>query len=194
MVTVRQIPVNDEVAIEGMPQKQTPLTFKFAVQKILSLCNMIAMHHPKGRVMVIIQSPDYREGIGAGKPSSQVCLDKSGEIDVLTDSLWQDNVGGNGGKAGFGTEANVFEPASMAFSDIRSVREDEHGQQGKQPLTKREKETLDLIACGKTNKDIAYIFGISEQTVKCHVGSILRKLHASDRAHSVALALRNGFI
>jgi len=155
---------------------------------------MIAMHYPKGRVMVIIQSPDYREDIGAEKPSSQVCLDRSGEIGVLTDSLWQDNVDGNNMKARFGTEAKVFEPTSMAFSDIESARENEHNQRGKQPLTKREKETLDLIACGKTNKDIAYIFGISEQTVKCHVGSILRKLHASDRAHSVALALRNGFI
>ena len=62
------------------------------------------------------------------------------------------------------------------------------------PLTKRETEILTLVACGKSNKQISAICSISEQTVKCHISAVLRKLHASDRAHSVALALRRGFI
>jgi len=62
------------------------------------------------------------------------------------------------------------------------------------PLTKREREILTLVACGKSNKQISVICSISEQTVKCHISAVLRKLHASDRAHSVALALRRGFI
>jgi DNA-binding NarL/FixJ family response regulator len=62
------------------------------------------------------------------------------------------------------------------------------------PLTRRETQILDYVAEGNTNKQIADILGISEQTIKSHVSAILRKLNANDRAHAVALAIRNGWI
>jgi DNA-binding NarL/FixJ family response regulator len=62
------------------------------------------------------------------------------------------------------------------------------------PLTKRETQILTYIAEGNSNKEIARILSISEQTIKNHVSAILRKLNANDRAHAVALALRSGWI
>jgi len=62
------------------------------------------------------------------------------------------------------------------------------------PLTKREAQILGYVADGNTNKQIADILGISEQTIKSHVSAILRKMNANDRAHAVALALRSGWI
>jgi two-component system response regulator DegU len=62
------------------------------------------------------------------------------------------------------------------------------------PLTYRESQILNYIAQGNSNKQIAHILEISEQTIKNHVSSILRKLNANDRAHAVALAMRNGWI
>jgi len=62
------------------------------------------------------------------------------------------------------------------------------------PLTYRETQILNYIAEGNSNKQIARILEISEQTIKNHVSSILRKLNANDRAHAVALAMRNGWI
>jgi two-component system response regulator DegU len=62
------------------------------------------------------------------------------------------------------------------------------------PLTYRETQILNYIAEGNSNKQIAHILEISEQTIKNHVSSILRKLNANDRAHAVALAIRNGWI
>ena len=62
------------------------------------------------------------------------------------------------------------------------------------PITNRETQILNYIADGTTNKQIAYILKISEQTIKNHVSAILRKLHANDRAHAVALAIRNGWL
>lgn len=59
-------------------------------------------------------------------------------------------------------------------------------------LTRREKEVIKHIMVGRTNKQIAFILEISEQTTKCHVSSILHKLHARDRAHAVSLALCQG--
>jgi DNA-binding NarL/FixJ family response regulator len=61
-------------------------------------------------------------------------------------------------------------------------------------LTHRESQILNYIANGNSNKQIARILEISEQTIKNHVSSILRKLNANDRAHAVALAMRNGWI
>ena len=57
------------------------------------------------------------------------------------------------------------------------------------PLTAREREILEWLGTGKTNWEIAQIFGISEATVKNHVHHILRRLNASTRAQAVAKAV-----
>ena len=62
------------------------------------------------------------------------------------------------------------------------------------PLTSRETQILRYVADGNSNKKIAQILEISEQTIKNHVSSILRKLNANDRAHAVVLAIRRGWI
>jgi DNA-binding NarL/FixJ family response regulator len=62
------------------------------------------------------------------------------------------------------------------------------------PLTPRETEILDNISQGKLNKQIAVHLGISEQTIKNHVTSILRKLNANARTEAVILGLRQGLI
>ena len=61
-------------------------------------------------------------------------------------------------------------------------------------LTRREHEVLQLIAQGLPNKTIAAELGISEHTVKFHVGSILAKLEASSRSEALARAARQGLI
>ncbi|HZT08564.1 MAG TPA: response regulator transcription factor [Chloroflexota bacterium] len=61
-------------------------------------------------------------------------------------------------------------------------------------LTRRELEVVALIAQGLPNKAIAQRLGISEHTVKFHVGSILAKLGAASRSEAVALAYRRGLI
>ncbi|MGH2463150.1 MAG: response regulator [Candidatus Limnocylindria bacterium] len=62
------------------------------------------------------------------------------------------------------------------------------------PLSPREVEILDNIAQGMTNKQVAYTLGISEQTVKNHMSSILRKLSVNDRTQAVVYAMRQGWI
>lgn len=61
-------------------------------------------------------------------------------------------------------------------------------------LTPREVEMLDCIARGMSNKEIARLLSISDQTVKNHVTSILRKLTVNDRTQAVIYALRRGWI
>jgi two-component system NarL family response regulator len=61
-------------------------------------------------------------------------------------------------------------------------------------LTARELEVLNLIAIGKTNKDIGSALQIAEVTVKLHVGHILAKLKANDRTEATTIALRRGIL
>ena len=70
----------------------------------------------------------------------------------------------------------------------------ELGQHAADPsLTDREIEVLKLIANGCSNKIVADRLGITEDTVKGHVRSILSKLKANDRTHAVTIALHRGY-
>jgi DNA-binding NarL/FixJ family response regulator len=61
-------------------------------------------------------------------------------------------------------------------------------------LTPREKEVLQLVAQGATNREIASQLFIAENTVKNHLRNILAKLHLSNRVEAAAYALREGLI
>lgn len=63
-----------------------------------------------------------------------------------------------------------------------------------QPLSTREMEILKCITRGQSNKEIARLLGISRQTVKNHMTSILRKLAVNDRTQAAVYALRRGWI
>ena len=62
------------------------------------------------------------------------------------------------------------------------------------PLSPREMGILNLIARGMSNKEAAAELGISYQTVKNHMTSILRKLAVNDRTQAAIYALRRGWI
>ncbi|NDJ84984.1 MAG: response regulator transcription factor [Chloroflexi bacterium] len=62
------------------------------------------------------------------------------------------------------------------------------------PLSPREMEILRYVTQGKTNKQIAQNLGISHQTVKNHVSSILTKLDVEDRTQAAIYAMRRGWV
>ena len=89
--------------------------------------------------------------------------------------------------------------ASRLLSQFRSLSQDysaspENDFSLFQPLSDREIEVLERIAAGGSNKEIADTLGISTQTVKNHISSILRKLSLNDRTQAVLYALRRGWI
>jgi DNA-binding NarL/FixJ family response regulator len=61
-------------------------------------------------------------------------------------------------------------------------------------LTPREHEVLQLVAKGLTNKQIGLAFGISDNTARNHVNSIIEKLDVSDRTEAATIAIRQGLI
>lgn len=61
-------------------------------------------------------------------------------------------------------------------------------------LTPREREILQLLALGKSNKEIGSSFDITEGTVKVHVNHILTKLGATGRVEAIRMAVKHGFV
>lgn len=87
--------------------------------------------------------------------------------------------------------------ASRVLKSFRelTVEEEEGGTKDLySPLSSREVEILDYIARGNSNKEIAKSLKISDQTVKNHITSILKKLSVNDRTAAVVHALRHGWI
>lgn len=61
-------------------------------------------------------------------------------------------------------------------------------------LTPREHQVLQLVAKGLTNKEIGRVFGISDNTARNHVNSIIGKLEVSDRTEAATIAMRRGLL
>jgi DNA-binding NarL/FixJ family response regulator len=80
--------------------------------------------------------------------------------------------------------------AAMNGLTVIDTPPDAHDKPDHPKLTRRERQVLDLVARGFSNKHIAELLEISEHTVKFHVGGILGKLGAATRAEAVAIAAR----
>jgi len=96
-------------------------------------------------------------------------------------------------------------PRQEILSAIRAVSEDRPytsssiaakalQRMAKPNLTQRELDVLQLVALGRSNKDIARRLSITEGTTKTHVKSILTKLDAISRTEAVAVAHKRGMI
>ena len=77
---------------------------------------------------------------------------------------------------------------------LKRLAADAKAQGHKSALTSREIQILTLLAEGQSNKVIAGSLTIAEDTVKQHLKSLYEKLGATDRAHAVAIALRQRLI
>lgn len=89
-------------------------------------------------------------------------------------------------------------PRSMAsklldeFSVLAKRADDQ--SKPKNQLTKREREILQALSDGSSNKEIANTLYISENTVKIHLRNILKKLHFTSRIQAAVYALKEGLI
>jgi len=80
------------------------------------------------------------------------------------------------------------------FKDFEHVNEPEPVEGANSNLTPREKDILQLLAQGATNKQIASSLFISENTVKTHLRNIMDKLHIANRSQAAAYAVSKGLV
>ena len=97
--------------------------------------------------------------------------------------------------------SNIKEAFEQIFQDrkyipeaLKDIENENLGKISGKPLTNRQSQVLDLIAQGKSNKQIAYEMGVSEATVKLHINALLRSLKVNNRTQAVITAQKIGLI
>jgi len=158
----------------------------------LELCRETSRQYPSTKVIMLTPNPDDEELFEVIKTGAVAYLSKNTTTKELGRAIRQAYRGEYPINDSLVARPKVAKHVLKQFQDIVSI--------GKvietvtAPLTRRETQILSYIAEGNSNKEIALILQISEQTIKNHVSAILRKLNANDRAHAVVLALRHGWI
>lgn len=157
----------------------------------LELGRNITRLYPNTKVIMLSPNPNDEELFEIIKTAAVACLNKKATAEELVSTIRRARNGEYPINESL-TRPTVAKHVLKQFQDIASIGKAMEAVAA--PLTQRETQILNYIAQGNSNKQIAYILNISEQTIKNHVSSILRKLNANDRAHAVALAMRNGWI
>ena len=80
----------------------------------------------------------------------------------------------------------VLDPA-VTSAVLRRLRADSHRHEALATLTTQERRVLDLVAQGRTNREIASMAGLAEKTVKNYVSSMLNKLGVQNRTQAALL-------
>jgi len=155
----------------------------------IELGRKIAQYYPNTKVIVLSPDPNDEELFEVIKTAAAGCLSKRANAAELAGTIRRAYSGEYPINESLMTRPRV---ARHVLDQFRGLTKTMEGVAA--PLTKRETEILTYVAEGNSNKEIAHILSISEQTIKNHVSAILRKLNANDRAHAVALALHSGWI
>jgi two-component system response regulator DegU len=158
----------------------------------LELGRKIARFYPNTKVIMLSPNPDDEELFEVIKTAAVACLNRNTAAEELANTIRLASKGEYPINESLMTRPKVARRVLKQFEDMSTM--DKAIETVIAPLTRRETQILNYVAEGNTNKQIADILGISEQTIKSHVSAILRKLNANDRAHAVALAIRNGWI
>ncbi len=87
-----------------------------------------------------------------------------------------------------------FLQAEVTMPLLKRLANDARAESQRSLLTLREMQILECLAEGSSNKSVASTLEITEETVKSHLKNLYEKLGASDRAHAVAIALRQTII
>lgn len=151
--------------------------------------NFLTEHLPDTPVIVISSVEDPIDINAAFHNGARGYIPKSSSSTVLRHAL------------SLVLSGETFLPSNLALKieplhQVNPFRGGPHPtiEQGGPVLTRRQKQVLDLVAQGRTNKEIARVMGIEEGTVKVHVKAVMDRLGANNRTHAVINASRLGLV
>jgi DNA-binding NarL/FixJ family response regulator len=186
--------IRDEVlkAIDNLPPDVALLDIDGAGEAGLDLARKIKQRSPNIGVIVLTSNPDDNQLFQALKAQAVAYVNKETTEQQLTDTIRRVAKGEHPINESLTNRPKLAEHVLQQFQEL-SLRT-EAAEAYISPLTPREIEILEYIAKGYLNKQIAAELGISEQTIKNHVTSILRKLNANARTEAVVVAIKQGLI
>lgn len=186
-------------AVQGLEQaKANPpdvvLIDAFLVSgNALELARQLRHFSPQAAIIMLTEQEDEEQLFQSIKVGAAAYLMKDIDADDLVDAIVKVSQGI------FLINDNVLSRPHVASRVLRTFREMATEEEPEvtplyTPLSTREVEILDYISRGNSNKEIAKSLKISDQTVKNHITSILKKLNVNDRTAAVVHALRHGWI
>jgi NarL family two-component system response regulator LiaR len=176
----------------------------------VSAVRAVEQHQPDV-VLMDLEMPGEIDGIAATRrirkirPQTQVIVVTShhqdefifpavraGAISYLLKDVEPDELAAAIRKAANGEAVLDSRVASRIVQELQGLRKDDVNPFTE--LSEREFDVLRLIAAGRSNAEIAEALVISENTVKTHIGSILKKLHLDDRIQAAVYAWQEGIV
>jgi len=156
-----------------------------------ALVRRIKQYLPSIGIVALKSNPHDVELFTALKSQVAAYLDKSVTVSQLVAVIKRVARGEYPINEVFSQRPEVVDQVLQEFRELSSHSE---GENFFLPLTARELEVLNCMVEGNTNRKIANKLGISEQTIKHYVSSILRKLNSNARTEAVVKAIRRGII
>jgi two-component system, NarL family, response regulator DegU len=185
--------INSDVlkAIDNLPPDVALLDLDGQAEGGIDLARRIKARSPNIGVIVLTSNTDDNQLFMALKAQAVDYMSKEVTAEQLIEHVRRVYRGEHPINEALTSRPRVAEHVLQQFQELSSRSESEAFIS---PLTPREIEILQYIAQGFLNKQIAAELGISEQTIKNHVTSILRKLNANARTEAVVVAIKQGLI
>ncbi len=158
----------------------------------LNLGRQITRHSPATLVIILTPYDDDEQLFQAIKSGAVGYINKGATADELASTLRRIHQGERPINDMVLGRPKVAEKVLKQFQDLPLIGV--AMETLATPLTPRELEILSYVARGYVNKQVADKLGISAQTIKNHMSSILRKLDANDRTQAVVMAIHYGWI
>ncbi|MBP1706803.1 MAG: two component transcriptional regulator, LuxR family [Chloroflexi bacterium] len=177
--------------IDNLPPDVALVDIDGAPDAGLNLARKVKQHSPSIAIVVLASNPNDEQLFEVLKGQAASYLSKETTPERLIETIRRVARGEHPINESLTTRPKVAEQVLLQFQELSRRTEAEAFLS---PLTPREMEILKFIGQGFLNKQIAAELGISEQTIKNHVTSILRKLNANARTEAVVLALKQGLI
>lgn len=175
--------------VEALQPQVVLMDVLMPVMDGLEATRSIKASHPKTNVIIITSVNDDFQAVEAIRCGASGYLLKDTPIDLLGSSIW------TVGQGGILVDADLLRRAVGAMPQMGRPY---GGSGGSTPaletLTRREMRVVQLIAEGRTNKEIGAELCLAEVTIKKHVQCIVTKLGASDRTSAAVLAVRLGLV
>jgi DNA-binding NarL/FixJ family response regulator len=150
----------------------------------LEATRLIMAEMPESRIVVMTVSHEDRDLFEAIKSGAEGYLLKDMSEEEFSQTLSRVEAG----------EALLSAGLAKKVLDefVRLSHEGSTQRPGEHELTERERQVLQFVAGGATNREIAASLSVSENTVSFHVKNILAKLHLKNRVQAVAYAFHSG--
>jgi two-component system response regulator DegU len=180
-----------EYSVENLPPDIAILDIDGYENTGFSIAHRLKQRLPNIATIIFTSNPNDEQLFLALKAQAAAYLNKEAITDEITGTIKRVAGGEYPINESFRIRPRVAEHILQKFQELSSQSKTEDLVS---PLTKRETEILEYVSKGFLNKQIASSLEISEQTIKNHVTSILRKLNANARTEAVVIAIKRGII